>query len=225
MNDMASQLGALAHSVSDDYRRTAPDNAAILVRRARRGRVVWTTAVGSAALASGVALAVGGAAAAGGGLRGPAPAANVTNPGPTLRSEAETAPVHALAPKAAAVAVEKQKTEKTDQAKKAAKAKKAEKAAKASKASKASKANKAKSAKEGAKGKKNGKHWKYGTKAGTHSAKDCGDTSAHKGEKSKGWYKDKDKGSEGGEASNGDQGSGGTEGSTGDSADAPATEG
>jgi len=217
MNEMAARLDELAQSVSDEYQRTAPDNAAVLVSRARRGRVVWTTAVGSAALASGVAIAVGGTAVANGGLRGPAPDTHVTNPGPTLRSLPETAPVHAVAPKATVVSVEKPKVEKADKVKKAKKVAKADKAAKASKA---------KSAKEGTKGKKNFKHWKKDGKAWNHSDKDCGDKAAHRGdkfgEKSEDWYKEKYKADRG---DSGDKGWGDSGGSAGDSAGAPTKEG
>lgn len=64
MNEFSNQLGTLAQSIGKEYALTAPDDAAALVRRARRGRVVWTGAVGTASLAGAAAVAFGGSAAA-----------------------------------------------------------------------------------------------------------------------------------------------------------------
>jgi hypothetical protein len=64
MNEFSNRLGSLAQSVGKEYALTAPDDSAALVRRARRGRVVWTGAVGTASLAGAAAVAMGGSAAA-----------------------------------------------------------------------------------------------------------------------------------------------------------------
>ena len=64
MNEFRDQLGALARNVGKEYELTAVDNSAALVRRAKRGRVVWTGAVGTATLASAAVIAIGGNAAA-----------------------------------------------------------------------------------------------------------------------------------------------------------------
>src|SRR6188768_3457102 len=83
MNDFGDRLGGLADEVGKDYGLTAPDNAALLVRRARRGRVLWTATVGSAALASAAAIAVGGSAVATSLSHGPTPAGHSTSESPS----------------------------------------------------------------------------------------------------------------------------------------------
>ena len=64
MNDFRDQLGALANNVGKDFERASADDSAALIRRAKRGRVVWTGTVGTATLASIGVLAIGGNAAA-----------------------------------------------------------------------------------------------------------------------------------------------------------------
>lgn len=66
MNDFGDRLGAIAHGVSRDYELSASDDSAAMIRRARRGRAVWTGTVGTATLASAAALAIGGSAVADG---------------------------------------------------------------------------------------------------------------------------------------------------------------
>src|SRR6187431_308317 len=66
MNDFGDRLGAIAHGVSQDYAKAAGDDTDARIRRAKRGRVVWTGTVGAAALASAATLAIGGSAVANG---------------------------------------------------------------------------------------------------------------------------------------------------------------
>ena len=66
MNEFSNRLGAIAQGVSREFEATAPDDSAALIRRAKRGRVVWTGAVGTASLATAAVVAVGGNAAASG---------------------------------------------------------------------------------------------------------------------------------------------------------------
>jgi len=62
--DVSMQLRDLASAVGDDFALNAPDDASRLVRRARRGRMVWTTGVGTAVVGSAATLAFGGPALA-----------------------------------------------------------------------------------------------------------------------------------------------------------------
>jgi hypothetical protein len=194
MNDISGQLGALARTVSDDFRRHAPDNAKALVSRARRGRVVWSTAVGSAALASGVVIAVGGAAVANNGLQSDVlPATPTTETKPSLKS-APMPEAHGVkylqAASIEAQHLQEEKNKAAAEAKALAK-KKAEAEKKAAAEAKAEAAKKAEKAKDH---KKSGKHH-WDSKKGYKSGADCGD----KGSWDKGsWDKDddKDKGSE-----------------------------
>ena len=64
MNEFGDQLGELARNVGKEYELTSADDSAALVRRAKRGRVLWTGAVGTATLASAAVIAIGGNAAA-----------------------------------------------------------------------------------------------------------------------------------------------------------------
>jgi hypothetical protein len=64
MNEFSNRMGALARQVGQEFELTATDDSAVLIRRAKRGRVVWTGVVGTASLASAAVIAVGGSAAA-----------------------------------------------------------------------------------------------------------------------------------------------------------------
>lgn len=57
--DVSMQLRNLAHAVGEDFAMNAPDDTSRLVGRARRGRMVWTTGVGTAVAASAATLAFG----------------------------------------------------------------------------------------------------------------------------------------------------------------------
>ena len=207
MNEFSNRLGAIAQGVSREFEAAAPDDSAALIRRAKRGRVVWTGTVGTATLATAAAVAVGGNAAAST-LFDSTPIEPATPTKPAIE-EAKAIPVPAahwstyeklredsLAAEAAREKAAKEKAEKLA-AKKAAK----------------EKAAKEKAAKEKAAKAKNKSAWKHKHGDKWSKDKDCYDD--HKsGEKSGGDYKWKkkwkDKGS-GGDSTGGEGGGESTE--------------
>ena len=78
--DVSMQLRDLANSVGEDFAMNAPDDTARLVGKARRGRMVWSTGVGTAVVGSAASLAFGGPALASVLTSGPAvaPAASTS---------------------------------------------------------------------------------------------------------------------------------------------------
>jgi hypothetical protein len=64
MMDLSQQLHALASDVGNDYAMSAPEDAASLIGKARRGRMVWTSGVGAVAAAGAATLVFGAPAVA-----------------------------------------------------------------------------------------------------------------------------------------------------------------
>ncbi|MBC7297706.1 MAG: hypothetical protein H5T82_02295, partial [Demequina sp.] len=64
MMDLSQRLHSLASDVGNDYAMSAPEDAAALIGKARRGRMVWTSGVGAVAAAGAASLAFGGPAVA-----------------------------------------------------------------------------------------------------------------------------------------------------------------
>lgn len=62
--DLTQQMQSLARDVGNDYAMSAPEDAASLIRKARRGRVVWNSGVGVVAATGAATLALGGPAVA-----------------------------------------------------------------------------------------------------------------------------------------------------------------
>src|ERR1035437_9449850 len=91
--DVSMQMRALATSVGDDFAMNAPDDAARLVGKARRGRMVWSTGVGAAVVGSAASLAFGGPALASVLSSGPAVApAGSTSPTPSATASQSPSP-------------------------------------------------------------------------------------------------------------------------------------
>lgn len=62
--DISEHMRELAHDVGSDYSLHAPDDAANLIGKARRGRMVWSAGVGAVATAGAATLAFGAPAVA-----------------------------------------------------------------------------------------------------------------------------------------------------------------
>jgi len=97
--DVSMQLRALANSVGEDFAMNAPDDAARLVGKARRGRMVWSTGVGAAVVGSAASLAFGGPALASVLSSGPAVApAGSSSPTPSATASVSPSPDASVTP-------------------------------------------------------------------------------------------------------------------------------